>query len=389
MSAELTTPRVAALVCGVVGLVLVNSLPVVLEALKANLGLDPATLGAYGSAETIGIAIGSLAAVFALRRVSPRFVAAAGLMLVFATDVISTWLPSIMALTAIRWVGGFGTGFTQAACFLVYGASHREQNQAIYSIGQTGLAFFAIWVTPVVESTFGWHALFMGLALLTVPGLLLVRHFPSVAIQKATGDAAGVRRPLSVPVWLAIGGVTLFFVGQGALWAFLETIGDAAGFSADTVHTSMTICAAFGTLGPIVVLLVAERIRPAIPLIGSVALTLIAVSFMQSRSVWVYTASISAFFFCLSVFAAYQFGVIAGAERSGRAAVLMSPANYAGFSVSAYLGGQMVQHLGYGSLAWFDGIMMSTALATLLLLMSRTGRVPHADSGAVAPVPSP
>jgi predicted MFS family arabinose efflux permease len=387
MSSELTTARVAALTAGVVGLVLVNSLPVVLGVLKTKLGLDAATLGAYGSAETIGIAIGSLAAVFALRHVSPRLVAAIGLLLVCAADAVSMWLPTITALTAIRWVGGFGTGFTQAACFLVYGQSHREQNQAIYSIGQTGLAFFAIWVTPLVEAAFGWHALFMGLALLTVPALTLVKHFPAAAIQRAP-DAPHVRQPLSVPVWLAIGGVTLFFAGQGALWAFLETIGDASGFSADTVHTSMTVCAAFGTLGPIVVLIVAERIRPAIPLIGSVALTLVAVSFMQSHSVWIYTASISAFFFCLSVFAAYQFGVIAGAERSGRAAVLMSPANYLGFSVSAYLGGQMVQHLGYGSLAWFDGVMMSAALGTLLLLMSRTGASERTDSSAIASIPT-
>jgi MFS transporter, DHA1 family, inner membrane transport protein len=359
-------PRVASLVCGVVGLVVVNTLPVLLGVLKSHLGLSATQLGSFGSAETIGLALGTLAAVFALRRCSPRAVAAVGLGLACAADLASLWLPSIAELNAARWVGGFGTGFTQAACFLVYGESHREQNQAIYSIGQTGLAFLVIWVLPLVVSLFGWRSMFPGLAVLMVPALLMVRYFPSRPMQSAVQDAPRGRVPLSVPIWFALAGVSLFYVGQGSLWAFLETIGDASGFPADTVHTAMTVCAAFGTLGPVVVLLMAERIKPAGPLIGSVAVTLVAVSFMQSRSPWIYCAAISAFFFCLSVFAAYQFGVIAGAERSGRAAVLMSTANYGGFSVSAWVGGQLVEHFGYTSLALFDGSMMITALATLL-----------------------
>jgi MFS transporter, DHA1 family, inner membrane transport protein len=361
--------RVASLVCGVVGLVVVNTLPDLLVVLKTHLGLSAGALGSYGSAETLGLALGTLAAVFALRRVSPRLVAAVGLVLACVADLASIWLPSVSELTAARWVGGFGTGFTQGACFLVYGESHREQNQAIYSIGQTGLAFLFIAATPLIVGAFGWRSIYMGLALLMVPALLLVRFFPSTAVLGRGTRAASPQRPLGAPIWFALAGVTMFFVGQGSLWAFLETIGDASGFSAQTVHTAMTVCAGFGTLGPVLVLLFAERVRPVIALVGTVALTIIALTFMQASSPWIYGASISMFFFCLSIFAAYQFGVIAGAERSGRAAVLMSTANYAGFSVSAYLGGQMVERFGYISLQIFDATMMSAALLTLLWLI--------------------
>jgi predicted MFS family arabinose efflux permease len=380
----ISMPRVASLVCGVVGLTVVNTLPVLLGILKTNLGLSATTLGAYGSAETIGLALGTLAAVVALRRISPRVVAAVGLVLLCAADLACLWLPSVSELTAARWVGGFGTGFTQGACFLVYAESHREQNQAIYSIGQTGLAFLVILIAPLIVSSFGWRATFGVLALLTLPALLLVRYFPSTAEQSPTVRSPRKRAPLSTPVWFAIAGVSMFFVGQGALWAFLETIGEASGFSAGTVHTAMTVCAAFGTLGPIVVLILAERIRPVIPLVGSVALTLIAVPFMQSRSPWVYGASISTFFFCLSIFAAYQFGVIAGAERSGRAAVLMSTANYGGFSVSAYIGGQLAERYGYASVQVFDAGMMTAALLTLLWLISRSRSVGHRAEAAAS-----
>jgi predicted MFS family arabinose efflux permease len=380
----LTMPRVAALVCGVVGLVIVNMLPVFLGVLKTNLGLSAATLGAYGSAETVGLALGAVAAVLALRRTSPRLVAAVGLVVLCAADLASIWLPTISELTAARWVGGLGTGFTQGACFLIYGESHREQNQAIYSIGQLSLPFLVIWATPAVVASFGWRSLFALVALLTVPGLLLVRFFPSATARPMVNRSTREVTPLRMPVWFALAGVSMFFVGQGALWAFLETIGDASGFPAETVHTAMTVCAAFGTLGAIVVLILAERIRPVIPLVLSVALTLIAVPFMQSRSPWVYGASISTFFFALSIFAAYQFGVIAGAERSGRAAVLMSAANYGGFSVSAYVGGQLAEHYGYVSLQVFDSVMMTAALLTLLWLMRSSACAAHETDTAAS-----
>jgi predicted MFS family arabinose efflux permease len=380
----ISMPRVAALVCGVVGLVVVNTLPVLLGVLKTPLGLSATTMGSYGSAETIGLALGTLGAVIALRRISPRLVAAVGVVLLCAADLASLWLPSITELTAARWVGGFGTGFTQGACFLVYGESHREQNQAIYSIGQTGLAFLVILITPMWVSSFGWRAMFALLALLTVPALLLVRYFPSASVRSTTTRSLQKRVPLSAPVWLALAGVSLFYVGEGALWAFLETIGDASGFSPETVHTAMTVCAGFGTLGPIVVLILAERIRPMIPLVASVALTLLFVPFMQSRSPWVYGASISMFFFCLSIFAAYQFGVIAGAERSGRAAVLMSTANYGGFSVSAYLGGQLAERYGYTSLQVFHSGMMTAALLTLIWLTRHSGSVEHPAAASLS-----
>ena len=100
MTTAFPQSRIASLVCGVVGLVVVNTLPVLLGVLKTHLGLAAAQLGSYGSAETIGLALGTFAAVFALRRLSPRVVAAVGLGLACGADLVSFWLPSIAELTA-------------------------------------------------------------------------------------------------------------------------------------------------------------------------------------------------------------------------------------------------------------------------------------------------
>ena len=62
----------------------------------------------------------------------------------------------------------------------------------------------------------------------------------------------------------------------------------------------------------------------------------------------------------------------------------MSAANYGGFSVSAYVGGQLAEHYGYVSLQVFDAVMMTAALLTLLWLMRSSARVAHETDTAAS-----
>jgi MFS family permease len=133
--------RIASLVCGVVGFTVVNTLPMLSSVLKTNLHLSAAAIGSYGSAETIGLALGTFASVFALRYISPRLVAGAGLVLVCAADLASFWLPSISELTAARSIGGFGAGAVLMASATSVGFSVAPfvGGQIVEHVGYIGL----------------------------------------------------------------------------------------------------------------------------------------------------------------------------------------------------------------------------------------------------------
>ncbi len=369
--------RIAAVSCGVSVLVVLNTLPMLTEQLATGLHLSAGKLGLYASSETVALALGSLAAAFGLRHFSPRLMAAGGLAALFCADAVSYFTDSLVGMTAARAAGGLGAGVALGACFYVYGLSHREQTFAAYSIGQTLLALLAVVLFPSVTAALGWRSIFLVFAVLQIPSLLLARHFPTqpVAAPNAGGSRehgvreGGVRAALSPAVRLAIVGVIVFFMGQGSVWTFIDTIGLASGISSSVVNTCLTACTAVGALGSLVVILVGTRVRPLIPLLGSVLLTFGALCILRSPNPWLYGAAICGFYFCLPIFASYQFGVIARADESHRAAVLLSAATFGGFAFAPYLGGQLVERFGYSSLQWLDAVFMTASLATLAPLL--------------------
>jgi predicted MFS family arabinose efflux permease len=371
--------RVAAVVAGITVLVLLNILPVLVADLGAALSLNAIELGRYASAETLGIAAGTLAAVPALRRFSVRAVAGVGVLAVCASDSASYFLSEMTTLTVARGVGGIGTGLTLAACFQVYGESSREQNFAVYTIGQTTLAWIVIAILPALISAADWHVVFAALAILTVPALLLVKHLPTL-VTRPGGRA--IRTPHGPRLRVALVGVILFFLGQGALWTFLEAMGLADGVPAAAAHTCLEVCAAFGVLGGIAVLALGRTLRPWIPLLASLGLTIIGVSLVRTSNPWIFGGAISAFYFCLPVFAAYQFAIISEADSSRHASVLVSAATFGGFGLAPYLGGELVAGFGYSSLQVLDVTFMTAALLCLLPILKVSAVHGRRDDGS-------
>ena len=369
--------RIAAVSCGVSVLVVLNTLPMLTGQLATGLKLGAGQLGIYASSETVALALGSLAAALGMRYLSPRSIAAAGLALLICADIASYGTVSFFGLTAARGLGGFGAGVAQSACFHVYGLAHRERTFAAYSIGQTLLALLAVLLFPSIAAAFGWQSIFLVFAALQIPPLVLARHFPTKPVTAAREGGERRRVPLSSAVRLAIFGVIIFFMGQGSLWTFIDTLGIASGIPSSTVDTCLSACTAFGALGSLVVILVGTRVRPVIPLVGSVLLTYAALCVIRSPNPWLYGAAISAFYFCLPIFASYQFGVIAGDDESHRAAALLSAATFGGFAFAPYAGGELVEQFGYSSLQWLDGIFMTASLATLVPILRAGMRARH------------
>ena len=63
--------------------------------------------------------------------------------------------------------------------------------------------------------------MFALVALLTVPGLLMVRFFPSATAEPVVNRSKREVTPLSVPVWFALAGVSMFSwdkVRSGHFW---------------------------------------------------------------------------------------------------------------------------------------------------------------------------
>ena len=175
-------------------------------------------------------------------------------------------------------------------------------------------------------------------------------------------------------MWVAVGGMVVYIVGQGAVWTFMARIGANSGLSAHNVDVALSACTLGGLVGSIVTMFPSKRLGTVLPLTVFALLSVGALCVVRSSNAAVFIAALSAFMFAWPAFAALQFAAIAAADTVGTATISMSAANYAGFAIGPYLGGQLVVHYGFGTLQYLG--IGGVLLALISLLPLRIGQMP-------------
>ncbi|RPI46429.1 MAG: MFS transporter [Betaproteobacteria bacterium] len=351
-----------------------NVMPALTGFLARNLGFTPADIGTFVSADVLGIALGTAISVRFMGLTSLRATLASGMAILLIANLASAAAGSVTAITALRFCGGIGSGLALGACFYVYGLAHRERNFAAYLIGQTALAFLVIVAIPFVAAQLGWRAVFVVLGLLTIPVLMLVSWLPTAKVAAPLGGSRATharRSPLPAKLWLGLAGTVAFFLGQGSLYTFIERIGASSGFTEEVIAHSLSIFAMVGLLSCVFVLLLGSRVTSFGALLLGVAANVLGASAVFAAKPWLYTVAICFFYFSLPIIATCQFGAIARADTTGRAAVYASTATFGGFALGPYLGGMLVEQLGYVGVQWLDIIMIILTAVTLVPLLRR------------------
>jgi predicted MFS family arabinose efflux permease len=241
---------------------MLNTLPAVTGVLARSLGFDAGALGAFASADVFGSTAGTLLAAVLMRRGSPRRAVTVGLGILACANLASSISPTSTVLIALRAAGGLGEGIALGACFAVYARENRERNFAAYALVQTAIAVPVMAAIPAFTGAFGWRAPFICLGVIVLPALALAVRLPAEPMRR-DAHAVLVRMPHRL-MWLSLTSVFLFNLSWACLWTYLERIGDAAGIDAQSVDRALTVCAVFGFVGSLVVLVLGERVtRPA------------------------------------------------------------------------------------------------------------------------------
>ena len=200
---------------------------------------------------------------------------------------------------------------------------------------------------------------------------MLFRSRHTVAGALNTGDR--IRHPLHPSEWLALAGTAAFFLGQGALYTFIERVGATSGFDKEAIEHSLSVFALVGFLSSFAVLLLGPRVTSLLALTVGALTNLAGTLAVMSADHRTYTVAICLFYVSLPIIATCQFGAIARADPTGRTAVYASTATFGGFAIGPYLGGILVERFGFAALQALDIGMVIFAAITLLPLL-RNGR---------------
>jgi MFS family permease len=362
---------------GIASSTLLTLKPLIVGALIDDYRFSAAQAGFVAGIEMAGIGLASLvvgAAATAWRR---RRVIAWGAALA-VTGSLVPWVPHAYGLVlCLRLVAGFGSGLIAASVFASLGAA-RDPDRifGIYLVSAYAIAGSLFPLASTVIARHGASGAYLLLAAIICAVIPISRGIPDAAVQResAAGPAPALLK-LKAACSLAVS--LVFWLGNGAVWAFVERLG---------LNSRMTSLEVAGVLsasqiafmgGAVLASMVHTRFGRTLPTFGAMAVTMAGTSLIGwGGSALAFCAGVLLFCFAWPLFLAYLNGTMATQDPAGRIVALSIASQTVGMAIGPAIAGVLAHRLGYSAVS---GMALASYLLAILLLLplAAVGRVPR------------
>lgn len=352
--------------------------PMVVGAMVDTLGLTERQAGILASVELTGVTLAILGLIGLVSRTPRATLAVVAVSAIVGANVMTCFVRDFGWLIPLRFVSGVGA----AAAFCVYMniAASREQPESVFAVvNAISIAYSGLLnlVTPAILKLGGLAGIMLTLSLITMLALPTVRWMRawdvSSSARSSTFRIASV--PVSVVPLLAM--MLLLYTGHGAIWAYQERIGVAAGLTAHAVGKwlglSMLVWGVLGSLLARLLGMSIGRVWPQLLSLSASVLAVILLVFALSPLAFALACALIAFSWFYGL--PYQMGLLAARDPKGRVAlagVMMSTGGMAlGPGIAAVF---LVTH-GHWPIGVFAGACYLCALAIALPAASHTRQI--------------
>jgi len=353
-------------------------MPLYVGALSDDYGFTNAQIGYLISIELGSAALASLTALFWLRQVNWRTVLLVFLILLAAVNVLSILVGGAYEkLLLIRAVAGFSAGAMMAIALAALGdTQNQDRNFAFGVMGQLGISGCLLLVLPYFIGSRGAASVFAVFLVACVIAIPLARWIPSTG--KAPTVARITKRESLLPLW-GLAGSAAIFVGQAAVWAFIERMGSAAGLSPGTIGVALGSSVLAGIAGAFVASWLAgrkgRRLPMAVAMIGEIVCLLFL---LGGYTTAVYFAVVIVYSICWNFWLPYQMAVIAETDVSGKFVALITLSQAVGVAVGPALVGPMISQDNFDPVVW-TGIGFAMLAMVMFLPVTASPKPALAD----------
>mgnify|MGYP000462589785 CR=1 FL=1 len=370
---------VAAFVSAVSALMF-NAMPLYLGAAADNLGLNNREMGYLASSFFSGYTLATFTALLWIYRFNWRYLSAAMGVIASVGFVVAALVDTQGLLLSILFSLGVCSGvlFTLALTLLGSGA-HPEKCYALGQLTQIGLgATVALCFPALITRQWGYAGVTCGFALLFLLAACCAKGMPATAPQKlphCDASCASNRKPV-----LESFALFLFLLGHSGLWAFIERVGDSAGFTTEFVGLSMSVGLLSGAAAGVIPLLLGDRFGHARPLSLAMLIYLAAlwsVYLFEGQAAYVIGIMLSQA--ALAIYFVYQWAQIAVNDGSGRVTPMIPAVMGLGIAIGPGVAGLLA---GSGYLPLFILLTVTTLASLLALLEAVRRRRASEDSSA-------
>lgn len=323
VNAEGMAARIMLAFLATAGLFYVNIMPAIVSGLIDSLGFSRADAGLVASFNIYGAAVGALAAVFIITRVSWKPLAVALLVGLIALDTASIWITEPLTMKLTRGAHGIIGGMLVGVSFAVIARVslvHKTFGYLLFV--QFGLGGLGVMLLPPLAPVFGTSALFLSLIAFSSVSLVMLFLLPAYRVEDVPKPEikADVKwRPLTA----ALLSVFLFQAANMGLYAYIIDLGKSYGLTLEFISPTLGVSAWAGLVGAWLVIVFSTRFGRTFPLLIATALTFmatIALHFSASQSIfWIANVLVGiTWAFCI----AYLLGICAEFDKEGKMAAL-------------------------------------------------------------------
>ncbi|MCP3960613.1 MAG: MFS transporter [bacterium] len=397
--AELNRPEsdravTAAIVLAVAATAVFGVQPLFVGAVADELSLSDRQIGFLAGGDLAGIALASLLAPLWLARVRWRPAAAVAMVVLVAGNLASALAGSYASLIALRFALGLaGSGL---ALTLAIAALHQSRamarHWAIFVAGNTLAGALGLWGLPYLIPAWGFRPVVLALAACALAALPFARWLPAggdEAPEPESRSHAAAEAGSRVPVVMALLAHGLFYVGGGAVWAFIERIGDAGGLGATAIGGTLARAMPISVFGAGLAAWAGTRFGYTRPLVlAGIVFTTAMALLAGPLTVATFGAAACLMFVAWNAVAPYQMGLISEHDPAGRSIVLAPVVKAAGITLGPVIAGLVLDGSSYLPVVWIGVLFagLGISLSFVVALKTRAGGADNPDGGRGRPV---
>lgn len=356
----------ATFIVALASLMMANLAPFIMSALGA-FGFDIIASGniltwALLASAVVGLATSRLAAGNARRRL-----AVAGLTIAVVAFAAATVLPAPAVVVTGLIVGGAGVGAAISTSGAAI-AALRNPNRVAATSGLVNRVLITIILAIIPIIGISQVSVFGALTLISVIALALAAWLPDSPEHAEPVDVTTSLR-VAEPRRITTAGIAILIVfplwgtSEDAIWTMAPVLGDAVGLGEQQLGFTLSLAAAGGILGMLIVTIFGARIGRAVPL--AVALAIggvfkISIAFVSDPALLagLIIGVNTAYAFAFTLFIA----TAAGLDARGRWSGPLLGAYLVGSSFAPLLGGALIEQLGIPTFAVIMGVVSFVAI---------------------------
>ena len=329
----------------VVGVCVFIIQPGIVQGFVSELGMTPEQAGYVASAEMWGLALTAVLLTFFASRVSWRKITLIGLSLAVIGNLTSTLDLSIEAFTAVRAITGIGLGALIPLPFAMLGMTDkREFNFGFANVMALLYGAIGLFLIPSALISIGLDGIFVFLAIFGAIGLLVIPYLPNRADDANTEEQEDNSDPYSTSTkMMALGGVLLFDIAIGAVWAYIFLVGVQGGIGEQTVANILTFSQFLGVLGSLLVVYLAGRIGRGGPFAAAIFFCAVGIGILLfDVNFLYYSAAIYIFNFWWNLVQPYIMATLSAFNDRSETVIRGSCMQMLGFAIGPYIAASMI-----------------------------------------------